>query len=81
MSAEDKKKLTWRCRRGTRELDRMTRHYLDRHYDRADDEHRRAFANLLELPDPQLHSVLVGATAAPDPATADVARLIRNRLP
>ena len=77
MDVENRKKLVWRCRRGTRELDRMTRYYLDHHYDGADAAHRRAFEDLLELSDPQLHGVLVGTVRATDPLVDDIARLIR----
>ncbi len=78
MVAASRKKLVWRCRRGTRELDRMTQYYLDRHYDEASAVHQRAFEALLELPDPQLSDVLTGQVGAGDPAAAEVVRCIRR---
>ncbi len=77
VAQEKKRKLAWRCRRGTRELDRMTQHYLERHYDGADAAHRRAFEALLQLPDPQLHDVLTGRASGGDTAD-EIARLIRD---
>ena len=78
MNTADRKKLEWRCRRGTRELDYMTRYYLDNHYDGSNTAHQRAFEALLELPDPQLHDILTGQRAEDDPATAEIVRLIRH---
>ena len=79
MDIAARKKLAWRCRRGTRELDRMTRYYLEHHYDTAGAAHRCAFEALLKLPDPQLHDILTGRIADRDPATAEIARLVRDR--
>ncbi len=79
MPTETKKKLMWRCRRGTRELDRMTQYYLEHHYDETDAVHQRAFEGLLELPDPQLHDILTGKLSAGNFAADEIARLIRDR--
>lgn len=73
-----RKKLEWRCRRGTRELDRMTQYYLERCYDAAGAVQRRAFEALLELPDPHLHDLLTGKISSGDTVTDEIARRIRN---
>ncbi len=78
MTDVNKKKLEWRCRRGTRELDRMTQYYLERCYDAAGAVHRRAFEDMLELPDPQLHDLLTGKIGSGDAVTDEIARLIRD---
>ena len=74
----DKKKLAWRCRRGTRELDRMTRYYLEHHYDKASTEEQKTFRALLGLPDPLLYSILSGSTKNTDSTTNKIAELIRK---
>ena len=78
MSAVNRKKLVWHCRRGTRELDYMTCYYLENHYDASDVAHQHAFELLLELPDPQLHAVLTGQVESSNPETTEIVRLIRN---
>lgn len=76
--SRDRKKLEWQCRRGTRELDCMTRYYLDHHYSDASIEEQNAFRKLLELPNPLLHSLLLGETGDTDFATGKIVRLIRE---
>lgn len=51
-------KLQWRCRRGTKELDTLTQRYLNSYYADASEREQRAFAQLLELQDPELHKIL-----------------------
>lgn len=51
-------KLRWRCRRGTKELDTLTERYLDDHYAAASLAEQCAFAQLLELQDPELYKIL-----------------------
>ncbi|MGA2562194.1 MAG: succinate dehydrogenase assembly factor 2 [Steroidobacteraceae bacterium] len=52
--------LTWRCRRGVKELDLLLLGWLERYFEAATAEERAAFAALLELPDPQLACYLLG---------------------
>lgn len=78
MNDVTKKKLEWRCRRGTRELDRMTQYYLKRCYDVAGAVRQRAFEEMLELPDPKLHDLLTGKVSSGDAVTDEIARLIRQ---
>ena len=76
---DNAKKLAWCCRRGTRELDRMTRYYFDNHYGNADTAHQHAFEALLELPDPQLHDILTGKAGGGSQVADEIACLIRDR--
>lgn len=78
----DLKRLRWRCRRGTRELDRLFGWWLDERYPVADDATRTAFASLLDEQDPDLWNWILGHGA---PAQAQQARVIdeirtRHRL-
>ena len=80
MTSPEKRRLVWHCRRGTRELDTMLERFLTHRYDQADEDCRKAFERLLELPDPELHDVLSGAVAVNDPAIEKTARIIRERF-
>jgi antitoxin CptB len=71
-------RLRWRCRRGMRELDVMLGRYLDRSWPSASPAERTAFAQLLELPDPDLFGYLVGRTTPDEePARAVIAQIRR----
>ncbi len=75
VSASDRARLRWRCRRGMKELDLLLTRWLERQFDHASDGQRALFEALLALPDPQLASYLVAGEA---PASAELAALIRS---
>jgi antitoxin CptB len=60
----DPAKLRWRCRRGMRELDVLLERYLTDRWPAAGEAERAAFAELLELSDPDLAGVFLGKTPA-----------------
>jgi antitoxin CptB len=60
-------RLRWRCRRGTTELDRLLRWFVDQRWAQAPASDRAAFAALLEQQDPDLWDWLSGVSKAPDP--------------
>ena len=57
-------RLYWRCRRGTKELDRVLGNYLEQEYAQATDGLQNAFAELLEQQDPDIYDWLMGAKPA-----------------
>ena len=57
--------LRWRCRRGTKELDRILGGYLEENYAHASAQLRREFVALLEVQDPDIYDWLMG-TQEPD---------------
>lgn len=69
-------RLSWRCRRGTKELDVLLQRYLDRRYPHADAAERQAFEQLLELPDPVLQDYFAGLTEPQEAPLLDVVRRI-----
>jgi antitoxin CptB len=71
-------RLAWRCRRGMKELDLLLREYLDRHWAAAESGDRDAFARLLELPDPELASYLLGHAVATDITLEPVLAVLRG---
>ena len=70
-------RLRWRCRRGMRELDALLIGFVDRCGARLTAEDMAAFEGVLELPDPVLHSYLLGRSAPADTATAELIGRIR----
>ena len=53
-------RLQWQCRRGTKELDLLLQRYLETGYMTADNEEKALFVELLELEDDELLGVLMG---------------------
>lgn len=59
------KRLRWRCRRGTRELDALLGGWLERHRASPDDARVAAFDALLGRQDPELWDWLMGHAEPP----------------
>ncbi len=59
------KRLRWRCRRGTRELDALLGGWLDRHGADMDSETMQAFDALLDQQDPELWDWFMGHAEPP----------------
>jgi len=66
------RQLQWRCRRGMRELDVLLGHYLQTQYVDAGVRRQRAFADLLEMADPDIHAMVLGGAIAEDEAVREV---------
>jgi antitoxin CptB len=60
-AAQNRSRLSWRCRRGRREWDVLLLSWLERHFDTATAPQRAAFEALLELPDAELEHFLATA--------------------
>jgi len=73
------KRLRWRCRRGTRELDQLVGWWLEERYGAAPDGMRKAFAALLEQQDPDLWNWIMGHGLPADAQQARVIDEIRAR--
>ena len=65
--------LRWQCRRGLKELDVLLEDYLTNHFANAESEEQRAFAALLDLPDPILLAYIMDRE---QPATPEQRRVI-----
>lgn len=59
------RRVQWRCRRGTKELDALYGWWLQNCWDEADTATRVAFAELLDMQDPDLWDWTVGTHAPP----------------
>jgi len=69
--------LRWRSRRGTRELDLILLGFLSASFENLTPEDRRAYARLLDTPDPDLMNWLLGQTTPGDPEIARLVQTIR----
>ena len=74
----DYARLRWRCRRGMRELDTLLTRYLERSYLASSPAERAAFAQMLELPDPDLFGYLVGRTMPNEAIHVEIIARIRR---
>ena len=59
------KRLRWRTRRGTRELDALFGGWLDERFGQVDEALRVAFEELLDVQDPDLWDWVMGHAKAP----------------
>ena len=73
------KRLRWRCRRGTRELDALLGGWLDVHDARAKDDALASFDELLDQPDPQIWDWLMGNAQPPRADWQEIVDAIRTR--
>ncbi|BBD80554.1 succinate dehydrogenase assembly factor 2 [Aerosticca soli] len=71
------RRLRWRCRRGTRELDALFGGWLEAHYARAGEAERAAFEALLEVQDPELWDWVLGHARPPRADWQDIIDAIR----
>lgn len=74
-------RLKWRCRRGMRELDRILEGFVDSQYASLNEAEKLKFAEFLELPDPDLHTYLVGKAEPVDSELASLLKRILGTLP
>ena len=74
----ERKRVDWRCRRGMRELDVLLGRYLAELWPAASAAQRRAFAALLDWPDPELAALLFGRRGTTDPDLAAVVAACRG---
>ena len=70
--AAELRALTWRCRRGMRELDQLLVGYLHDHYADAEPRLQQAFVQLLELQDPVIFGYLVRGDRPEDADIRDI---------
>jgi antitoxin CptB len=75
------RQLEWRCRRGMKELDFLLLRFLRNQFAvRASDE-RAAFAEFLELPDPDIARYLIAGDVPEDSRYAALCRAMQANCP
>ncbi len=70
-------RIRWHCRRGMLELDLILQRFMRQHFEGLDPEERRAFEELLDLPDNDLLDVVMGRTAPAAQRFQSVVALLR----
>ncbi|MBI79051.1 MAG: succinate dehydrogenase assembly factor 2 [Pseudomonadota bacterium] len=80
MLVDNISKLRWRCRRGMRELDSVLINFLDNFFVDLNQEEKEMFASLLELPDPDLHSFILGNKLSDNEVLVNLLKLIRSSI-
>lgn len=73
---QEARRLLWRCRRGMKELDVLLDRFARKEYPTASPAEQRAFARLLDLPDPELAAYLLGHATPSEPELAHLTRRI-----
>ena len=73
------KRLRWRARRGTRELDVLIGDWLSVRYVDASEAQRQAFDQLLDAQDPEIWDWIMGHAQAPRADWQDIIDDIRTR--
>lgn len=73
------KRLHWRCRRGTRELDALLAGWLEQHGPSLDVSQVAAFDAMLDQQDPDLWDWLMGNAEPPRPDWRTIVADIRRR--
>ena len=71
--------ISWRCRRGMLELDLILQPYFERHYATLTPLQQQQFADLLESPDPDLYSWLLGFVEPPQEFVESVQHIRTHR--
>jgi antitoxin CptB len=75
-TAEQRRRLRWRCRRGMRELDALLMRYVDERYAEAPRPEQVGFETLLCLPDPEILGLLTGRQSSHDAGVSQVVSVI-----
>jgi antitoxin CptB len=71
-------RLRWMCRRGMKELDVLLLRFLEQHYPAADASAQQAFAQMLEMQDPDIHALLLGRGQTKDSELSNVIAILRQ---
>jgi antitoxin CptB len=78
LSAPQKAKIIWNCRRGMLELDILLSRFLQRYKDTLTGAQWRLLARLLELDDPSLYAQLMGYEAIDDGKLLPLIHMIQD---
>ena len=80
MEEAERRKVLYRCRRGTRELDEILLDFVDRAYGELSPQQRELFAKLLDTEDPLLNEWLCLGVQPADHGMAEIVeRILSSR--
>jgi antitoxin CptB len=69
--------IRWKCRRGMLELDELLQYFFDHYFLQLPAEQQRSFEELLNCPDPELFSWLMGTAQPSQPEWVLLVQKIR----
>ncbi len=72
-------RLRWRCRRGTKELDRILGGFLEEDYAKAPAEVQKAFIAFLDVQDPDIYDWLMGGKVPDDEGFKMIVALLQEK--
>ena len=78
LTAPERDRIRWHCRRGMLELDLVLGAFLNEHLDRLEPQQLDAFKVLLECPDPELLNLVMGHQDPVGRHVSEVVALLRN---
>jgi antitoxin CptB len=78
LTATDRSRIRWRCRRGMLENDIVLTRFLDERGDTLSEEEADLLVRLLDLPDNELWDVIAGRAEAPDPSLQPLVAQLRG---
>jgi antitoxin CptB len=79
ISAQQKAKLTWQCRRGMLELDLILQPFASKQLETLSDAQVSAFERLLNHTDPELYAWLMGYTLPLHEELIEIVHLVRTQ--
>ena len=71
-------RLAWSCRRGMLELDIILSNFLQEEFLKLNTDQKQAFTDILQYPDPELFSFLMGNMLPNTPSHSDIILLVRE---
>ena len=72
------KRIRWACRRGMLELDLLLLPFFEKDYSQLSVREQKIFEIVLEYPDPELYSYLIGEQISNDPEQQALLNKIRH---
>ncbi|UJF20070.1 succinate dehydrogenase assembly factor 2 [Vibrio sp. SS-MA-C1-2] len=72
ITAEQRARIKWACRRGMLELDVIIMPFFDERFDSLTEQHQQDFVKLLECDDPDLFTWCMKHGRSEDPALANM---------
>jgi antitoxin CptB len=78
ISAQEKARITWACRRGMLELDLILTSFLQKGFSLLNKEQIKSFNSLLAHTDPELYEWLMGSNEPDDMELAQLVAFVRT---
>lgn len=80
LTADDKARMYWRCRRGMLELDAFLVPFFEHHFDELTDSQQQVFDKLLEQEDQSLWRWFLGYEVCSDLELSALITLIKQKI-